>query len=219
MTPCGESFIPISATISTTMVNDCQESNYPTRRMPLGRQRSTVVANICFIAYDPGGVVNTNSATWPATVGEGMTMAMLHAPCSLPYLHPRATNSVVSISSTTQIIVIHENGAQIITEISTMGKMTIFPQSAIHTMMNMGCENAQPVSALNSGDADTSHLANAFFSLPSNFASTIISSNLSDQSIDGAIPPVGTGSNYGPEQCVAAYKAKGKVIRRDLWMV
>ena len=168
--------------------------------------------------FTPGGVVNANAATFPATVGQGMTMAMLNlGPCSMlpPHLHPRATNYVVSVSGTTQTIMINENGAQTITEILSPGKMTIFPQGSIHTMMNMGCENAQLVSALNSDDTGTTNLANAFFSLPTNFTGPVIGSNVNYQAIDGTIPAIGTGANYGPEQCIAACKAKGKLVRRS----
>ena len=168
--------------------------------------------------FTPGGVVNANAATFPATVGQGMTMAMLNlGPCSMlpPHLHPRATNYVVAVSGTTQTIMINENGAQTITEILTPGKMTIFPQASVHTMMNMGCENAQLVSALNSDDTGTTNLANAFFSLPANFTGPVIGNTVNYQAIDGTIPAFGTGSNYGPEQCIAACKAKGKLVRRS----
>lgn len=138
-------------------------------------------------------------------------------PCSMlpPHIHPRATNFVVAMSGTTQTIMIAENGAQTITEILTPGQMTIFPQASIHTMMNMGCENAQLVSALNSEDAGTHNLANAFFSLPSNFTETVLGGNINLQSVDNSIAPVGTGSTWGPEQCRAACAAKGKMIKRN----
>ena len=51
--------------------------------------------------FSPGGVVNANAATFPATVGQGLTMAMLNlGPCAMlpPHYHPRATNFVVSVS-------------------------------------------------------------------------------------------------------------------------
>ena len=51
--------------------------------------------------FSPGGVVNANAATFPATVGQGLTMAMLNlGPCAMlpPHYHPRATNFVVSVA-------------------------------------------------------------------------------------------------------------------------
>jgi len=47
--------------------------------------------------YSPGSVINANAATFPATVGNGMTLAMLNlGPCAMlpPHYHPRATNLV-----------------------------------------------------------------------------------------------------------------------------
>ncbi|KAI1608604.1 RmlC-like cupin domain-containing protein [Exophiala viscosa] len=168
--------------------------------------------------FSPGGVVNANAATFPATVGQGMTMAMLNlGPCSMlpPHLHPRATNYVVAISGTTMTYMIAENGARTVTETLNAGQMTIFPQASIHTMMNIGCENAQLISALNSDDTGTTNLANAFFSLPQNITGTVIGGGLNVATIDGRLPDIGTGSNYGPEACIAACAAKGKMIKRS----
>jgi oxalate decarboxylase/phosphoglucose isomerase-like protein (cupin superfamily) len=144
-------------------------------------------------------------------------MAILNlGPCSMlpPHLHPRAANYVVAVSGTTQTFMINENGARTVEQILTPGKMTIFPQGSIHTMMNMGCENAQLVSALNSEDTGTLNVANAFFSLPSNFTQPIVGAGANLQAMASSVPAVGTGSNYGPEQCIAACKAKGKMIKR-----
>jgi len=109
---------------------------------------------------------------------------------------------------------IAENGARTVTETLNAGQMTIFPQASIHTMMNIGCENAQLISALNSDDTGTTNLANAFFSLPQNITGTVIGGGLNVATIDGRLPDIGTGSNYGPEACIAACAAKGKMIKR-----
>ena len=114
-------------------------------------------------------------------------------PCSMlpPPLPPRATNYVVAISGTTQTYMIAENGARTVTETLKAGQMTIFPTGSIHTMMNIGCENAQLISALNSDDSGTTNLANAFFSLPTNITDTIIGGGLNAQDIYGRVPAVG----------------------------
>ncbi|KAH0835240.1 hypothetical protein AYO21_09456 [Fonsecaea monophora] len=167
--------------------------------------------------FSPGGVVNANAATFPATVGHGMTMALLNlGPCSMlpPHIHPRATNFVVAIAGTTQTYMVAENGARTVTETLQPGQMTIFPQASIHTMMNIGCENAQLVSALNSDDSGTTNLANTFFSFPQNITGTIIGGGLNPQDIYGRVPAVGTGSNAGPQACIAACAKKGKMIKR-----
>lgn len=91
--------------------------------------------------FAPGGVSNANAATFPATKGLGLTMAILNlGPCSMlpPHYHPRATNFVVAISGTTHTYMINENGVPMIDEVLTPMKMTIFPQGSMHMMYNMG---------------------------------------------------------------------------------
>ena len=94
-----------------------------------------------YYSYAPGGVVNANAATFPAATGHGLTVAWLAlGPCAMlpPHLHPRATNFVVAVEGETQTYMIQENGAKVVTETLTPGKMTIFPQGSIHSMQNMG---------------------------------------------------------------------------------
>ena len=168
--------------------------------------------------FAPGGVVNANSATFPATTGQGLTMAMLNlGPCSMlpPHLHPRASNYVVAVSGTTATYMILENGARMVSEVLTPGKMTIFPQASLHTMMNMGCENAQLVSALSSEDAGTSNIANGLFTFPSEIVGTVLGANINVNATQKVIPPPGTGSNAGPEACLAKCHAQGKMIKRS----
>jgi hypothetical protein len=91
--------------------------------------------------YSPGSVVNANAATFPAAVGNGMTMALLNlGPCAMlpPHYHPRATNFVVAVEGTTNTYMIEENGARLVSETLTPGKMTIFPAASLHTMQNTG---------------------------------------------------------------------------------
>jgi hypothetical protein len=91
--------------------------------------------------YSPGSVVNANAATFPAVVGNGMTMAMLNlGPCAMlpPHYHPRATNFVVAVEGITNTYMIEENGARLVSETLTPGKMTIFPAASLHTMQNTG---------------------------------------------------------------------------------
>jgi len=131
-----------------------------------------------------------------------------------PHIHPRATNFVVAVSGTTRTFMIAENGAPTIEQTLESGQMTIFPTASVHTMMNIGCENAQLISALSSDDAGTHNLANAFFSLPANITQTILGPQINLASTASYIPDVGTGSNVGPEQCLAACAAKGKMVKR-----
>jgi len=162
--------------------------------------------------YSPGSVVNANAATFPAVVGNGMTLAMLNlGPCAMlpPHFHPRATNFVVAIEGSTTTYMIEENGARLVTEVLTPGKMTIFPAGSLHTMQNNGCGNATLVSALNSEDTGTHNFANGLFNLPpamvrAAFGGNPAFANIAD--IASKIPAVGTGSVLGSAECLAACK-------------
>lgn len=91
--------------------------------------------------YSPGSVLNPNAATFPAAVGQGMTVAMLNlGPCAMlpPHYHPRAANFVVAVEGTTDTYMVEENGASMVKETLTPGKMTIFPAASLHTMQNTG---------------------------------------------------------------------------------
>lgn len=61
-------------------------------------------------------------------------------PCSMlpPHYHPRASNYVVAVQGTTNTYMITENGARVVQETLTPGKMTIFPQASMHMMYNTG---------------------------------------------------------------------------------
>ncbi|GAM83510.1 hypothetical protein ANO11243_014980 [Dothideomycetidae sp. 11243] len=166
-----------------------------------------------YSTFSPGGVINANAATFPATVGQGMTMAMLNlGPCSmLPvHVHPRAANYVVAIHGTTQTYMINENGAPVISQVLQPGQMTIFPQGAVHTMYNLGCDNAQLVSALSSEDPGTSNLINNMLAIPN---ADLINAAFGNQNIDtnsttAGVPPVGTGSIYGIASCLKKCQAQ-----------
>ena len=62
-------------------------------------------------------------------------MAMLNlGPCAMlpPHMHPRATNLVVAVEGTTNTYMVEENGARLVKQTLTPGKMTIFPQGSLH---------------------------------------------------------------------------------------
>lgn len=94
-----------------------------------------------FHSYRPGGVVNANAATFPATVGNGMTMAWISlGPCAVlpPHFHPRASNYVVSVEGTTETFMVLENGARLVRTVLAPGQMTLFPTGSMHAMQNTG---------------------------------------------------------------------------------
>lgn len=110
---------------------------------------------------------------------------------------------------------ISENGARTVEETLTPMEMTIFQAGSIHWMMNIGCENAQLVTAFNSEDPGTQNIANAFFSFNSNVTETVLGDGVDVDKIAGQIAAVGTGAIDGPEQCRAACAKKGKFIKRN----
>ena len=156
-----------------------------------------------YYTFSPGGVINANAATFPAMTGTGMTMAILNlGPCSMlpPHYHPRATNVVVAINGTTRTYMLQENGAKVIQETLTAGKMTIFPQASMHMMYNMGCEPAQLVSALNCDDAGTNNIFNVMQMDPEYVATAMGDPSFN---VNGAMPPPpGTGAIWGSAQCL-----------------
>jgi quercetin dioxygenase-like cupin family protein len=190
--------------------------------------------------YSPGSVVNANVATFPALTGTGMTLAMLNlGPCAMlpPHYHPRATNLVVAIEGETTTWMVQENGARVVTETLTPGKMTIFPTASLHTMQNNSekpkalflylsapifvidssteCTNATLISALNSEDTGTQNFATALWELPDDMIQAAFGNygafnNIS--AIRAKIPAIGTGSVIGSAQCVARCKSQGHNI-------
>ena len=91
--------------------------------------------------WTPGGVVNADTATWPAVVGHKQAMSMLLlGPCAMlsPHYHPRADNFVVCTEGKVQTWMLNENGGRVVTTTLTKGRVTIFPKASVHTMQNMG---------------------------------------------------------------------------------
>ncbi|KAI9878372.1 MAG: hypothetical protein M1830_001077 [Pleopsidium flavum] len=138
-------------------------------------------------------------------------------PCSMlaPHYHPRASNYVVAVTGTTVTHFIEENGARLVTNTLTPGKMTIFPQASLHTMVNTGCENAQLVSALANEDQGTHNVANGLFNLPSDLVGVALGYSGQVNQSANAIPGVGTGSIAGTKECLAACRANGTYVRRE----
>jgi len=109
---------------------------------------------------------------------------------------------------------IPENGAPVIEETLTAGQMTIFPQAAVHSMINTDCEDAQLVCSFNSEDPGTINVANAFFDMPANIIQMVLGADVNVQAVESQIPGVSTGSINGSEQCLKACAAKGKLIKK-----
>ncbi|KAI8628544.1 spherulin-1A [Xylariaceae sp. FL1651] len=180
--------------------------------------------------YSPGAVINANAATFPATVGNGLTMSWVTlGPCAMqpPHYHPRASNYIVSIHGNVQTYMITENGAPLVTNLLTPGKMTLFPKGSLHAMQNtgnmltrnpeeidrgltflyhtIGCDNVTLVSALGTEDPGTHNVANGLFNLPHDMVAAAFGSNHNLNLTDAmkSIPPVGAGVALGSSTCRA----------------
>ncbi|KAI1333611.1 RmlC-like cupin domain-containing protein [Xylariaceae sp. FL0016] len=158
--------------------------------------------------YNPGSVLNADSTTFPATVGNGLTMAWVSlGPCAMqpPHYHPRASNYIASVAGeNVTTYMIPENGGRLFTNSIWPGKMTLFPKGSLHAMQNTGCGNATIVSALNSEDPGTHTIANALFFLPKDIIYAALGQNPDTKNLDtfaDLIPAVGSGITNGSAEC------------------
>lgn len=106
--------------------------------------------------------------TFPALIGTGSSMVIgFLGPCGFntPHTHPRSTelNVVVKGDLVTQFM--QENGARIVTNRITTNQLAVFPQGALHTEYNPGCENATFVAGFASEDPGVQQTAQTFFGL------------------------------------------------------
>ncbi|RMY71538.1 hypothetical protein D0863_05094 [Hortaea werneckii] len=156
--------------------------------------------------FAPGGVTTAKASTFAATVENGMSMAMLNmGPCAMlpPHWHPQASNYVVTVLGSVTTYMWKENGARLVTEKLTPGKMTIFPQGSMHMMVNTGCENAQVVSALNSPDAGTANVGQVFANgFPAPLVNAAFGWEVAGPLAKSKMLPPGTGVNWGPQECL-----------------
>ncbi|KAI0021721.1 spherulin-1A [Xylariomycetidae sp. FL0641] len=158
--------------------------------------------------YTPGAVINADAATFPATIGNGMTLAWVNlGPCAMqaPHYHPRASNYIVSIEGSIETYMIPENGGRLVTNLLDRGKMTLFPKGSLHSMQNTGCGNATLVSALSTEDPGTHSMANGLFNLPPDMVAAAFGNNLNldMEELGKSIPEVGTGAAMGSADCRA----------------
>lgn len=159
-------------------------------------------------SFSPASVVTANTANFPTVIGNKLSVAMIQlGPCGMlpPHFHPRAANYVLAVAGETHTYAIEENDARIMATVLTPGKMTIFPQGAIHTMMNRACEPAQLVSALSDEDQGTTNLLNNLFRLPEDFVQAAFGWRDMDVNETGSrVPKIGFNGVPGAFDCYAA---------------
>lgn len=98
---------------------------------------------------------------------------------------------------------IEENGARLVTQDLSPGKMTIFPRGSIHAMVNTGCTNAQLVSALSSTDTGTSNVVNGLSMMPKDILEASFGGKDNVPSFQN-MPAVGYGAVAGTAECLKA---------------
>ena len=135
---------PVDTIVDPKLNIELQEAPTALDRMSVLPDSSEWVFDFWKHSYytdSPGGVVNANAATFPATVGNGLTMAWITlGPCAMlpPHYHPRAANIITAIEGVTDVYMILENGGKLISTTLDPGKVTILPQGSTHTMHNTG---------------------------------------------------------------------------------
>lgn len=158
-------------------------------------------------SFEPGSVVNANAATFPASISNELTLALIQlGPCAMlpPHYHPRGSNYVVATRGNTTTYMVLENGAPLVTVPLTPGKMTIFPRGSLHAMVNTGCGNNQLVSALSTTDTGTHNILNGLFQMPENIVDAAFGNPQGGARSWGKdIPPVAFGAVKGDPDCLA----------------
>ncbi|KAI0164093.1 spherulin-1A [Xylariaceae sp. FL1272] len=153
--------------------------------------------------YHDGATINANASTFPATVGNGLSMSwVVLGPCAMqpPHYHPRAANYITVVNGSIQTWMVTENNEPLVTNVLQQGQMTIFPTGSLHTMQNMGCKNATIITALSSEDPGTQTLASALFRLPWDIVNAAFGyQNISQ--MNGTIPALAGGVISGELQC------------------
>lgn len=132
-----------------------------------------------------GHTVKADREAFPVLIGTGVSMTVgFIGPCGFntPHTHPRSSeiNIVVKGSLVTQFTL--ENGARSITNKLGTNEMTVFPQGALHTEFNPGCEDAQFVAGFASEDPGVQQAAQTLFALNDD----IVEAAFAQDTFDGA---------------------------------
>jgi hypothetical protein len=77
------------------------------------------------------------------------------------------------------------------------------PSQTLRTNTTIGCSNARLVSALDSADAGTTNINQVFTNgFPPELVNAAFGQELASEDVKRRMTPVGTGSNWGPEECL-----------------
>lgn len=155
-----------------------------------------------------GHTVKADRKDFPALIGNGVSMTVgFIGPCGFntPHTHPRSAeiNIVVEGSLGTEYVL--ENGTPLIRNILNKYQMTVFPQGAIHTEWNTGCEDAVFVAGFASEDPGVQQSAQRVFDLDDDVLQAMFGSDLTidGRNIDEFRNLIPANVALGVESCLA----------------
>ncbi|GLJ36194.1 hypothetical protein SUGI_0726380 [Cryptomeria japonica] len=152
------------------------------------------------VTIDSGGVRAATSgpnAKFPAAKSQGLEIVRFKmVPCgvNLPHTHPRATEMLTLISGGPIQVGFVDTDGQAFIDILHPGDVTIFPRGLMHFEMNVGCEEAQYISALNSQNPGVLTTSEAILKFPLRTVATAF--NITTQHVkelQSTIYPYGIG--------------------------
>lgn len=148
---------------------------------PTAKDRIALIPNDADFVYDfnnpPAGATTTGKGghtvradrdAFPALVGTGVSMTLgFLGPCGFntPHTHPRSSEINVVVKGSLVAEFTLENGARTIGNRLATNQMTVFPQGALHTEFNPGCDDALFVAGFASEDPGVQQAAQTFFGL------------------------------------------------------
>ena len=140
----------------------------------------------------------------PVLAGEGVSITLFTIkPCGInePHVHPRATEiSYVIKGSRLRVGFVEENTGRTIINDLQAGQVTVFPQGLLHYQQNLGCEEAQFISALNSEDPGVLTIAQALFGLPLEAVASAL--NMDEANVLAAKNSIPANPAMGRDECL-----------------
>ena len=165
---------------------------------PTAKDRINLIPNNADWVYDfnnpPQSAVTTGKGghtvrgdrdAFPPLVGTGVSMTLgFLGPCGFntPHTHPRSSEINVVVKGSLVAEFTLENGAHTVSTKLNTNQMTVFPQGAVHTEFNPGCDDALFVAGFASEDPGVQQVAQTFFGLNDD----IVDAALGQDAFDGA---------------------------------
>ncbi|KAL6717705.1 hypothetical protein ACLMJK_005620 [Lecanora helva] len=186
---------------------------------PTAKDRIALITNDADFVYDfnnppkntittgkGGHTVRADRDAFPALVGTGVSMTLgFLGPCGFntPHTHPRSSEINVVVKGSLVAEFTLENGARSVTNRLDTNQMTVFPQGAVHTEFNPGCEDAMFVAGFASEDPGVQQSAQTFFGLNDDIVQAALGQDTFDGAdIDKVRQMIPANVALGVEQCL-----------------